>query len=239
MSRRCLVIGGTRGIGAALVGALHARGDSVWASGRDADSIAAAAVRAPGVHWTALDLARERDPAAWLARLGGPPFDLVVLSAAVQCERDFTRTRGGDEAYSIEDEIRIDLLAPILLSRALPPHLAGGATVVFITSGLALAPKRASPVYCAAKAGLRSFATALRAQWAHRGIRVVEALPPLVDTDMTRGRGTRKMAPAAVADAILRGLDAGRREIDIGATRLLRLLLRLSPALAERIMLGR
>jgi uncharacterized oxidoreductase len=68
--------------------------------------------------------------------------------------------------------------------------------IVNVTSGLALAPKQSAPVYCAAKAGLRSFTKSLRYQERARAphVRVVEVLPPLVDTDMTRGRGRGKMS---------------------------------------------
>jgi uncharacterized oxidoreductase len=70
-------------------------------------------------------------------------------------------------------------------------------------------------------------------------VRVIEALPPIVDTDMTRGRGRGKISAQAAARQILAGIDAGRQEIDVGATRLLRLIQRISPALAGRIMIKR
>ena len=87
---------------------------------------------------------------------------------------------------------------------------------------------------------MRSFAKSLRAQVNQVGWRILiqEALPPLVDTDMTRGRGKGKIS-AAAASQILTGVAKGRAEIDVGATALLRFLLRLSPALGERIMIGR
>lgn len=238
MSRRVLVTGGTRGIGAALVQHLLARGDRVVATGRTAASVAGASARWPTVDWRVLDLAVPADHPSWLAGLGGTPFDLVILNAGIQVLRDFTGP-GDDEAIGIDEELHVNLAAPIAMARALPAVLAPGAAVVFVTSGLALAPKRSSPVYCASKAGLRSFAKSLRAQWAPKGWRVVEALPPLVDTDMTRGRGTRKMSPDAAAEQLLAGVDARKDEIDVGATRLLRALLRLSPALGERLMRDR
>ena len=237
MSRRVLVTGGTRGIGAALVEALLARGDCVVATGRTAASMAEARVRWPTVQWEALDLAQPVAWPAWLEGLGAERFDLVILNAGIQVLRDFTDP--GEGELAIEEELRVNLAAPMAMARALPAVLAPGATVVFVTSGLALAPKRSSPVYCASKAGLRSFTKSLRAQWEPLGWNVTEALPPLVDTDMTRGRGSRKMSARDAARQMLDGIDAGRDEIDIGATRLLRALLRLSPALGERIMRDR
>jgi uncharacterized oxidoreductase len=237
-SRTVLITGGTRGIGAALVAQLRARGDRIVATGRSLSSCQAAAQTEPTVEWCDVDFA-EPDSAWQLAhRLEGRRFDLVILNAGIQALRDFNND-SRDEDVSIVDEVAINLIAPIALCRTLRPLLAGGAAVVLVTSGLALAPKRSSPVYCSTKAGLRSFAKALRAQWAPHGLRVIEALPPLVDTDMTRGRGRGKLAPADAARQILRGIDRGHHEIDIGATRLLRVLMRISPALGERLMRDR
>jgi uncharacterized oxidoreductase len=68
---------------------------------------------------------------------------------------------------------------------------------------------------------------------------IQEGLQLLVDTDTTRGRGKGKISEAAAASQILDGVAKGRAAIDVGATALLRLILRLSPGLGERIMIGR
>ena len=236
--RHVLVTGGTRGIGHALVEALVARGDRVVATGRTQGSCTDAAQRWPQVRWMDADFLQPGAAALLAQRLAQDRFDLVLLNAGVQALRDF-RGDGADEEWTVEEEVRINLTAPIEFCRSLRPLLSPEATVVLVTSGLALAPKRSSPVYCATKAGLRSFCKTLRAQWAADGLRVVEALPPLVDTDMTRGRGRGKLAPAEAARQLLRGVDRGTNEIDIGATRLLRAVMRLSPALGERLMRDR
>lgn len=236
--RQVLVTGGTRGIGRALVERCVARGWAVVATGRTRESCAAAAAVLPSVRWEACDLASAASRRALIERLHDLRPDLVVHNAAIQVLRDVTAT-DSEGTPSLAAEIDVDLVAPMELSWAIVPAMPRGSQLVFVTSGLALAPKASSPVYCACKAGLRSFAKALRAQLAPSGILVVEALPALVDTDMTRGRGRRKMEAGAVADALLVGLDAGRAEIDIGATRWLRWLMRLSPRLAEALMIGR
>jgi uncharacterized oxidoreductase len=137
----------------------------------------------------------------------------------------------------------VNFVGPAELTRLLLPDLAReqSAQVVLVISGLALAPKRSSPVYCASKPALRSFAKSLRAQVQEAGwpVLIQEGLQLLVDTDTTRGRGKGRISEAAAASQILDGVAKGRAAIDVGATALLRLILRLSPALGERIMIGR
>jgi uncharacterized oxidoreductase len=110
--------------------------------------------------------------------------------------------------------------------------------IVNVTSGLALAPKQSSPVYCASKAGLRSFTKALRYQARKRAphLSVVEALPPLVDTGMTAGRGRGKISAERCAREIVDGMIAGKDTIYVGRSKLLRTIFAASPHLAERIM---
>lgn len=240
--QKVLVTGGTRGIGRELVLGLLARGARVYATGATEKSVQHAAQTLPGVQWMALDLAepsQRASVAAWAVAAG---VGVVIHNAGVQQLRDFTQL-GTEEPIGLQAEADINLLAPIDLTRRLLPSMRSqpGATLVFITSGLALAPKRSSPLYCASKAGLRSFTKALRAQMADAGwpVRVVEALPPLVDTDMTTGRGSRKLSAAEAARQILVGLEKGKSEIYVGASALLKIILRISPALGEKIMINR
>ena len=108
--------------------------------------------------------------------------------------------------------------------------------IVNVTSGLALAPKAASAPYCASKAALRSHSQALRWQLRATPVRVVEALPPLVRTEMTAGRNDGAMEPAACAQQIVRGLRNDRTEIYVGKAQLLRIIMRVAPSLGRRIM---
>ena len=67
-------------------------------------------------------------------------------------------------------------------------------------------------------------------------MQVFELLPPLVDTAMTQGRGKGKISPDVLAAEFWRAFAADRHEVLGGKTRLLALIQRLSPALAQRIM---
>ena len=69
-------------------------------------------------------------------------------------------------------------------------------------------------------------------------VRLVEVIPPLVDTAMTAGRGSGKMDPAEAADAIVQGLEAGKDEIWLGKAKVVRILQRVLPGVARKILRG-
>ena len=243
--RKVLVTGGGRGIGREIAARLSERGAVPLLVGRDERMLREAADALPGrsaVHAADLsDRAAVDRSIAW-CRAEHPDLAGLVNNAAVQHEMDLV---GGDADANVRDareEIALDLDAAVSLAAGLLPLLRGrdAAFVVNVTTGLAFAPKEASPVYCAAKAGLHAFTQALRYQ-CERGaphVRVSEAILPLVDTDMTRGRGRGKMAPDEVARVIVDGIERERSEIWAGKAKLLRVLRRVAPGLPERILRG-
>ena len=237
-----LVTGGTRGIGLELVTQLLAKGAKVTATGTTERTLIEARTQLPQVNWIQLDQSDAASRETFLKNLPAQGIHLLIHNAGVQQMRDWTDLDAAVR-FDTANEMAVNFVGPAELTRLMLPRLAQEkrAQVVFVTSGLALAPKSSSPVYCASKAALRSFAKSLRAQVQQAGwpILVQEALPPIVDTDMTRGRGKGKISAQAAAAQILHGVAKGRTEIDVGATQLLRLVLRLSPTLGERIMIGR
>ena len=113
-------------------------------------------------------------------------------------------------------EIAINLEAPIHLSRLFIPHLLEQErpAIVNITSGLAFSPLASVPIYCATKAALRSFTLSLRHQLAQTPIRVVEVVPPAVNTDLGGpGLHTFGVPAAEFADHVMARLREGALEI--------------------------
>jgi len=61
---------------------------------------------------------------------------------------------------------------------------------------------------------------------------------PVLDTPMTAHRAEKKAAPATAARAILNGMEKGQPQIWVGQTKVIRVLLRMAPKLAARILAG-
>lgn len=228
-----LVTGATDGIGAHLIRQLRNKGATVIASGRNPERCAA--TRADGFEVIEADLSAPAGVDALLTGLGHRPIDVLLNNAGAGTSYDF-RT-GEVDLAGAERTYYLNLHAPTQLIARLMPVLKGRgeAMIVNVTSGLAIAPSMAA-VYCASKAGLRSYTMALRAQLKGTGITVVEALPPLVDTQMTAGRGSNKMPPAECARQIIAGMERGTETINVGMVKLLQVVHSISPALARSIM---
>ncbi|MFC4216916.1 SDR family NAD(P)-dependent oxidoreductase [Pseudophaeobacter arcticus] len=230
--RKTIVItGASRGIGAALVNAYAAQGDEVIAVARSRPKTSW-----PNVQPLAADLATD----AGIARLAevvaarSQGIDTLINNAGIQ--NQITLTEPVDPA-TIDAEIALNLSSPIKLTLALMPFLhTPGSTVVNVTSLVALHPKPSAPVYSATKAGLASFTRALRHQMSGKGITVVEAIPPLVATDMTAGRGRGKLTPEDMAAAIVAGVAAGATRVAPGKSKLVLRLNRLLPGLVAGIL---
>ena len=111
----------------------------------------------------------------------------------------------------IEAMLNVDLLAPILLTRAALPSLraSGDAMVVNVTSGIALIGAPFYATYAAAKAGLARFGEALRRELKGEGIHVLTVYPGATDTPMMKTNragpelGFGREPASAVADATI------------------------------------
>jgi len=230
-----LLTGGTDGIGLRLARQLRDKGAALIVTGRTPERIAAA--QAEGFEVITADLAGSDGVEAVIAGLAGRPIDVLVNNAGMGADHDFRVAPPREE--DDERTLWLNVHAPIrLIGRVMETLRARPeAMIVNVTSGLAIAPNTGSPLYCASKAALRSYTMALRAQLKGTGIHVLEALPPLVDTAMTAGRGSNKLSPEECARQIIAAMESGKDEANVGMVKMLRAVYSLSPALARAVML--
>ena len=231
-----LLTGGTDGIGRELAGQLKAKGATVIVTGRTAERIAAA--QAAGFEAISADLSNHVGVDTVLAAVKGREIDILINNAGVGSDHDF-REAAPDLADN-DRSIFLNFNAPVHLITHLMDGLKSQseAMIVNTTSGLAIAPRAGGPIYCATKAALRSYTLALREQLKGTRIHVLEVLPPVVETKMTAGRGSKKMSAHDCAAEMLRAMETNANEANVGMVKFLRGVYSISPALARRIMIG-
>ncbi len=230
-----LVTGGTDGIGLEIARQLLAKDATVIVCGRRQEMLAAA--RAEGLEALSADLSSADGCAGFLKALGDRPLDILINNAGMG--GNFGPGDPLDLAFT-DKAIFLNLNAPMhLIGHLLPGLLARPeAAIVNVTSGLAIAPRSGGPVYCATKAGLRSFTQALRHNLRNTKVHVIEALPPVVETAMTAARQQKKMPAAECAAQIVDAIETNKAEANVGIVKLLQILHSISPALARRFMIN-
>ncbi|HEY6870008.1 MAG TPA: SDR family NAD(P)-dependent oxidoreductase [Novosphingobium sp.] len=188
-ARRWLITGASSGIGAALVEAAVAAGDTVVACARNAAALARLEAAAPEqVTALPLDVSKlDRIGPAIAEVLGAGPLDVVVNNAGQglfgTCEETaLAEARGVFE---------VNLFAPWAVAQAVLPHFRARRTGLFVqmssAAGLAAVPGMSA--YSASKFALEGFSEALAAETAAFGIRVLLVEPGCVATPFI-GAGT-------------------------------------------------
>ncbi|WP_194435738.1 SDR family oxidoreductase [Vibrio fluminensis] len=238
LSNKYIVLtGGTSGVGRQLVAQL-ARDNQLIVLGRDQKKLHALKDQYPTIMTYQVDLESVRHVHQLGQELAQdlPKVDVLINNAAVQ----FMPQIHEDTFVfaTVEREINTNFTSVCALIHGLLPALSKSkpARIVNVNSALGLVPKTSSAVYCASKGALNIFSQSLRYQFENSAIRVQQAFLPLVDTDMTKGRGKNKMSPESAASAIINGIEKSEKDFDIGAIRFLRVLLAFAPNVARRIL---
>ena len=235
--KRIVITGGTSGIGYEMVKYLHPNNEIIVIA-RNTDKLNELAQEFAGISIYQADLSKlediEKTAPTILERFKS--IDVLINNAAIQHTPTFI-----DDAFkyeTISHEITLNFTSICSLTYLLLPALTHEeqAVILNINSGLALAPKTSSAIYCATKGALNIFSQSLRYQLENTNIGVQQAFLELVETTMTTGRGKNKMSAEKASKIILYGLEKDIEDHDIGKVKLLRFLLRLAPSVAKRIL---
>ncbi|MGV0625126.1 SDR family oxidoreductase [Mycolicibacter minnesotensis] len=198
-----VITGGRRGLGAALVDEVLARGArTVYSTARTAYPD-----ERPQVVTHPLDV-RSAESVAALAELAGDA-EIVFNNAGVLLPGELLTGRFED----IADTFDVNVYGPLRVARAFAPILAanGGGALVNMLSVLSW--MTGSGAYGASKAAAWSVTNSLRDDLAGQHTQVVGVHAGFIDTDMVSGFAAPKTTPAEVARRIVDGLEAGAREV--------------------------
>lgn len=235
--KRIVITGGTSGVGYEMA-KIFSGHNEVLVISRSQERLEKLSDEIKGVVTFQADLSKldEVDAVAREIALRFNSLDVLINNAAVQHVPTFI-----DEQFDIETinaEITLNFTSICFLTYLLIPLLRHkhDATILNVNSGLALAPKTTSAVYCATKAALNSFTLSLRYQLSNTNINVQQVFLDLIDTAMTKGRGSGKRSPEDAATKIFFGIENNISDHYIGKVALLQMMLRITPSITKKIM---
>ncbi len=219
--KRCLIVGGTGGIGRAAARRFLEEGASVVVAGHD-PAQGELALRELGpvgkVAFLACDATKahevERLFASTLALLGGLDVLYHVAGGSARGAGDGPLPECSDDGWRFA--LDVNLTSTFLTNRAAVRHFLAGPSpgaILNMASVLALAPAPrhfATVAYAAAKGGAIALSRQVAAQYAPAGIRVNVLAPGLVDTPM---------AARAVSDPAVRHYLATKQPLAGGPLR--------------------
>lgn len=235
---KILITGATAGIGKAFVEKFLELDNQVIAVGRNESKLDELSRTDNRIIPFICDVSKKEELDRLTLFIEREHSDLNILLNNAGMQYNYNFNEETEILYKIEHEINVNLLAPLRLTALLLPTLQinKNSAIVNISSGLAIVPKAQAPVYCGTKAGVHIFSKSLRYQL--KKVKVFEIIPPLVDTAMTKGRGKGKISPQKLVDEFIRAFKINKYEVSIGKVKLLRIINRIIPRVADRIMRG-
>lgn len=228
--KHVVITGGGTGIGLEMARSLSQLGAEVVITGRREAPLKAAAEGSPKITAFVCDVTNNDDVIRLLEfmdSLGGA--DVIINNAGIMQDFDI---KAGFSLDKQLHEIAINSAGPVrFVHHFLPGLLKRPSMIVNVSSGLAYVPYWEAPVYSASKAFLHSYTQSLRSQLAGTSVRVVELLPPVVDTSIVGDLETDipKMPPEKLISEFLRNLDKGNDEITPGMSNQLKWMSRIAP----------
>lgn len=236
-----LITGGSAGIGLALAKILLAQDNTVIICGRDQQKLETAAKQHKNLHGFVCDVSNEESIDQLMANVlkAHPELNIVVNNAGSMHIHDVANNSLA--LAHQQQEIDTNFFGVVAMCNKFLPHLQKqtNAAILNITSGLAYMPFLASPVYAATKSAVHSYSMSIRQALKNTSVRVYEALPPMVDTDMSKGLempGMKKMQPEKLAQVIVKQMGKGKLEIRPGDSAMMITMYKLFPGMINFVM---
>lgn len=235
-NQKVLITGGGSGIGLAIAKKFLTQNNTVIITGRNLSKLEAVKAELPDIHIFQSDVTQEEEVKKLAADIesafGG--IDVLMNNAGIMLLLD-----SGDEANDLHkqfEEIEINFNSPIRVLHHFLPQLkkSKNAVLVNVSSGLAYVPFAQAPVYSGTKVAVHFWTKSIRPQLKPHGIKVIELLPPVVDTKLAKDAdlkddNLKPMPPEKLAENFWKDYAKGKEEITPGVSKALKIMSRLAP----------
>ena len=232
-----LITGGSSGIGLALAKKFMENDNTVIITGRNLSKLEAVQKDFPKINIFQSDVTDDVDVRKLAddiqAKFRG--IDILINNAGIMNLVD-----SGNENNDLQkqmQEIEINYNSPIRVLHYFLPQLkeSKNAVLVNVSSGLAYVPFSQAPIYSGTKSALHFWTLGIRPQLKSHGIKVIELLPPVVDTplahraDIAEDDNLKPMPTDKLADIFWKDFINGKEEVTPGISKQLKLMSRLAP----------
>lgn len=230
-----LITGGGSGIGLALAEKFLSNDNTVIIIGRNLTKLEKVKAELSKIHIYQSDVTKDEEVKKLVNDIQNEfdGIDVLINNAGTMGLLDT-----GNESNDLKkqfDEIEINYHSPIRMLHYFLPQLkkSKNAVLVNVSSGLAYVPLAQSPVYSSTKAALHSWTNAIRPQLKPHNIKVIELLPPVVDTKLAQDadmqESIKPISPEKLADIFWKDYLKGKEEIAPGGSKVLKMMSRLAP----------
>ncbi|WP_445713958.1 SDR family oxidoreductase [Flavobacterium sp.] len=232
-----LITGGSSGIGLALAKKFVENDNTVIITGRNLSKLETVKKEFPNIHIFQSDVTDDAEVRMLADDIQEKHngIDILINNAGIM-----NLVNAGNEENDLQkqmQEIEINFNSPIRLLHYFLPQLkkSKNAVLVNVSSGLAYVPFAQAPTYSGTKSALHFWTQGIRPQLQPHNIKVVELLPPVVDTPLAHGAdiaeddNLKPMPPEKLADIFWKDFINGKEEITPGISKQLKLMSRLAP----------
>lgn len=235
-NKTILITGGSSGIGLALAEKFLSNNNIVVVVGRDISKLQSLKENKPNIHVFQCDITIEGEVKNLAKQVqeefGG--IDVLINNAGIM---NLIDSGNEDNDLKIQySEIDINFKSPIRMLHYFLPQLKKSkeGVLINVSSGLAYVPFSQAPVYSGTKAAMHFWTRSIRLQLAVHNIKVIELLPPVVDTPLAVAANIsesslKPMKAEKLADLFWSGYSKGVEEIVPGISSQLKFFSRFAP----------
>lgn len=213
--RTILITGGGSGIGEALAINLS-KDNTIIICGRNEEKLRNVAATNANVSYYAADIGHAAGVDELFSSIStdGIRLDVVINNAGIAEVWDIAKT--SLTSARIFESVNANMNGAIAVTQQFinQADRSRENIIIHITSEIAFFPVSVMPLYSASKAGLSVFTKALRVLLKNTTFKVIEILPPAVDTEMARnlGNSSAQHTPADFAQHMIDFINRGKLE---------------------------
>lgn len=170
-----------------------------------------------------------------------PDLNILINNAGLANRIDLQEETSYEK---LTEEMNINFNGSVYMTSQFLPLLKKQkiASIINVTSALAYVPFANSPIYSASKAALHSFTQSLRIQLKDTNIKVFEIAPSVTKTQMIDSfnkeeqKKMKIMTTATLVENSLKEINKGTYNIGVGETNALKMINRISPSFAIKML---